>query len=88
VILGLGVWFTQEKTPSKPLAFGKRQRRRERARLKRSGATTVPAPFPAKTLQNRHFLLTQHFTFVISRAMLSRLAGLFIMAMRRFSDTR
>jgi hypothetical protein len=27
VILGLGVFFTQEKTPSNPLAFGKPKRR-------------------------------------------------------------
>jgi hypothetical protein len=60
VILGLGVWFTQEKTPSKPLAFGKRQRRRA-STFKRSGATTVPAPFPAKTLQNRHFFVGATF---------------------------
>jgi hypothetical protein len=60
VILGLGVWFTQEKTPSKPLAFGKRQRRRA-STFKRNGATTVPAPFPAKILQNRHVFVDATF---------------------------
>jgi hypothetical protein len=46
-----------------------------RARLKESGSDRITARLPAKTLQSRHFLLTQHFRFVISRAMFTKQSG-------------
>jgi hypothetical protein len=63
----IGVWFTQEKTPRKPLAFGKLKRRwwKTTASIEHVSAKwhndRITALCPAKTLQHRNFFIDATF---------------------------